>query len=93
MGNNSAYTYWETSVLAAYDTAEGKLTLEHLDRLSEVYRGTDIDAGGATGDLSFDGKNAEQIAVEIVAPDFVSSDEWDYWDEFSEIKFDRWGWR
>jgi len=98
MGNNTAYTTWEHTVITLYDS--GALTLELLDKISEEWRGTDIDSGGSRDIQARDGLYVFEIVVKLVNPDFVANDDdleaedyWDHGDEFSEIRHTRWGWR
>lgn len=50
MGNNSAFTHWEATVLATYN--KGVLDKELLSIFMEQYRDMDIDSGGMYGTLS-----------------------------------------
>lgn len=101
MGWNEAYTIVEEQIVNLYDL--GVLTLPVLDALCEPFRDTDIDSGGSRDLKSKDGKGMERIAVELIRPDFKpnvpdEAEDWDYsihWDwyeEFSEIRGERWGW-
>lgn len=63
MGNNYAYTIFEETIISIYDA--GALTKELLTALMEVHRGTDIDSGGSQDLIAKDGKNLEQIVIEI----------------------------
>lgn len=59
MGNNSAFTAFEATVIAAYN--KGVLDKELLSDFISVYDGTDIDTGGWVGTLSKDGLNIFEI--------------------------------
>lgn len=61
MGNNAAFTSFEATVIATYN--KGVLDKELLSKLMEQYRGTDIDRGGMTGDLSKDGLDIDGIIL------------------------------
>jgi hypothetical protein len=50
MGNNAAFTAFERTVVAVYNT--GALTKKLLRDLAEPYQGMDIDGGGMEGTLS-----------------------------------------
>ena len=64
MGWNTGYTIFESTVVGAYDL--GKLDKELLAVLMEPYRGTDIDSGGCSDLESKDGKDVEQIVIEVM---------------------------
>lgn len=64
MGWNTGYTIFESTVVGAYDL--GKLDKELLAVLMEPYRGTDIDSGGSSDLESKDGKDVEQIVIEVM---------------------------
>ncbi|MDQ5987072.1 MAG: hypothetical protein CSYNP_02809 [Syntrophus sp. SKADARSKE-3] len=61
MGNNSAFTAFETTVIATYN--KGILDKELLSSFMEQYRGTDIDKGGASWTVSNDGLNVVEIVI------------------------------
>jgi hypothetical protein len=61
MGDNSAYTHMEASVIAAYN---GGLRGEQLAPLLEPYRGSDIDPGGRCDLLTNDGKDIDEVLME-----------------------------
>lgn len=104
MGNNTAYSTFQHTVITIYD--HNKLDLELLDELAKEYAHTDIDSGGDTGLLSKDGKTLEEICIEIVEPGWIpvkNEDESVYYNpidwEFDErynmwqsITNDRWKW-
>jgi hypothetical protein len=50
MGNNAAFTAFERTVIAVYNT--GELDKKLLKELAEPYRDSDIDSGGMEGTLS-----------------------------------------
>ena len=96
MGNNFSYTIVEEIIVTMYDA--NTLTLQNLDIICNVFRGTDIDSGGSQDLETKDGKFFEQVAVELVKPDFKPdetdpNDPWGYGEEFGEISSNRWGWR
>jgi len=99
MGNNAAFTAFESIVM--HLAAQGKLTLAVLDTAAEAYRGTDIDSGGCQGRTTAAGQDIAEVCVRLVRPDFAPSavlppedeDGWGWWDEFGNIRRDRWGWR
>jgi hypothetical protein len=92
MGWNAGYTIFEATVVGAYDL--GKLDKELLTVLMEPYRDTDIDSGGKEGLLSKDGKEAEQIVIEIwglempKAPPGKYDDDSDAWDAHNDAVYD-----
>lgn len=101
MGNNAAFTAFEATVMLLYE--KGVLTLDILDELGEHYRDMDIDPGGCR-DIIVRGKGVAQVCMELIEPDFQPDlpdagakwdyhRHWDYWDEFSQIRRSRWGWR
>lgn len=63
MGNNAAFTAFEASVLAVYNS--GKLDKDLLDSLAEPYSGMDIDRGGQHGTLSKDGLDIDGIILKM----------------------------
>jgi hypothetical protein len=63
MGWNGGYTIFEATVVGAYDL--GKLDKALLSVLMEPYRDTDIDSGGREGLESKNGKNVEEICIEV----------------------------
>lgn len=99
MGNNSAFTAFEATVMTLYDAKA--LTLVILDSIAEQYRGTDIDSGGCMGLVSNDGKDIYQVCMELAMPNWAEEyppDPDDEYDEsfqiaWGEMKYDRWGWR
>lgn len=98
MGNNLAWTQMEEMVISLYDM--NVLTLDVLDAVCEVYRGTDIDAGGSRNLVGQDGKTLAEIIVGLVKPEFqvvlpsnADTWGWGWYDEFDEITHNRWGWR
>ena len=62
MGNNAAFTAFESTVIAVYN--HGVLTKELLSDLMEPYREIDIDHGGMEGTLSKDGLDVEEIVIQ-----------------------------
>ena len=60
MGDNSAYTHMEASVIAAYNAG---LRGEQLAPFLEPYRGTDIDAGGSHGLETYDGLDINAVIL------------------------------
>lgn len=61
MGDNSAYTYMEANVIAAYNAG---LRGEQLAPFMEPYRGSDIDSGGRCDLKTTDGKDIDEVIVE-----------------------------
>ncbi len=92
MGNNQAYSDWEQLIIRLTDA--GKMDLEVLDIISEVYRGLDVDHGGASYITTKDGLDADQVAIKLVDPEWVADpdDEDAESDKFYDIKTERWGW-
>lgn len=104
MGNNAAFTVFERAVIRAYN--QGRLTLEELDSLAELFRGTDIDTGGSEDLETKEGKSIIVVVVETVAPEWKPTKEdllpfeqekedWESYARFrkwSEITRTRWGW-
>jgi hypothetical protein len=71
MGNNSAYTAFEFSVIAAYD--HDKLDEPFLRALAEPYRGVDIDSGGSMDLRTKDGKDLEEALRHEAAIDAINA--------------------
>lgn len=96
MGNNSAFSDFETLVVNLYDA--GKLDLVVLDIVGEVAGSyPDIDAGGQTYETALDGLGVEAIVIKILDPDHkgFNSDEIEDGDEidyFQTLTKKRWGW-
>jgi len=63
MGNNRAYTEFEAITIGIYNL--GKLDNEVLTVIMEAYSYCDIDSGGSQDLESVDGKNVEQIVIEM----------------------------
>lgn len=63
MGNNAAFTAFESTTLATYN--KGVLDKELLSSFMEQYRGVDIDSGGMAGTLSNDGKDVIDIVLDL----------------------------
>lgn len=61
MGDNSAYTHMEASVIAAYNAG---LRGEQLAPFLEPYRGSDIDSGGRCDLKTADGKDIDEVLIE-----------------------------
>lgn len=61
MGNNSAYTNFESLTVGLYN--KGLLNKEILSSIMEQYRGTDIDSGGSMDLVSDDGLEVVEIVV------------------------------
>ena len=105
MGNNAAYSIFKHTIITIYN--HGALTLALLDALAKEYAGTDIDSGGDTGLLTKDGKTLEEVCIGIIDPAWVpvkNNENGAYYNEecwedeernnkWSEITYDRWGWR
>lgn len=95
MGSNHLWTMAEGQIVSAYDN--GLLTLDTLDVICNAYAGTDIDSGGSRDLETKDGKSMEQVAVELVNPEFLpdenDDDPWGWGEEFGEISRLRWDWR
>ncbi len=66
MGDNSAYTYMEANMIAAYDAG---LRGEQLAPFMEPYRGTDIDSGGRCGLVTQDGLDIDAVILSQFAPE------------------------
>lgn len=64
MGNNSAFTIMEHTVVGAYRL--GRLDKPLLEILLEPYRDSDIDSGGKEGLTGPDGLEVEEIIVKIM---------------------------
>lgn len=64
MGNNSAYTIFEATVIGAYDL--GKLDKPLLKVLMEPYRDCDIDSGGSEDLSSKDGLDVEEVVIKVM---------------------------
>lgn len=72
MGNNSAFTAFEHSVVSVY--RRGKLDKELLADLMEPYRDTDIDSGGKVGLFVNEGKRimeVEDIVIKVMTGTFI----------------------
>ena len=95
MGSNYLWTMAESQIVSIYDN--GLMTLDTLDAICNAYAGTDIDSGGSRDLETKDGKSMEQVAVELVNPDFAPNenkdDPWGWHEEFGEISRLRWDWR
>ena len=63
MGNNSAFTSFEASVIAVYN--HGVLDKELLAELAKPYADTDIDRGGMEGTLTKDGLDIDGVILKI----------------------------
>jgi len=63
MGDNAAFTFFEATVIAVYDT--GMLDQDLLSKFMEIHRGSDIDHGGMVGTLSKDGLDVEEIVLKV----------------------------
>ena len=63
MGWNTGFTIFEATVIGAYDL--GKLDKDLLAVLMEPYRGTDIDSGGKECLKTKDGKEVEEVVIEV----------------------------
>lgn len=61
MGNNSAFTTFEETVVGAYNL--GKLDKPLLEVLMQPYARVDIDSGGKRGLLGSDGLMVEEIVI------------------------------
>ena len=66
MGDNSAYSYMEANVIAAYDAG---LRGEQLAPFLELYRGTDIDSGGRCDLKTKDGLDIDAVLLSQFAPE------------------------
>lgn len=106
MGNNAAFATFEATVIQLANA--GTLTLAVLDALAAPYRGTDIDSGGCENRETMTGQGIAEVCVRLVKPDFVAppiptteewadpqvrDNYWGWWDEFANIRYERWGWR
>ena len=104
MGWNTGYRIFEQTVMGAYNL--GKLDKPLLEILMEPYRGTDIDSGGGSDMETVDGKNIQELVVEIITgeimvrpttnPEEDPQPWYDYQDElyekFSKISRGYFGW-
>jgi hypothetical protein len=63
MGNNEAFSVFEATVIAVYDT--GLLDQDLLSKFMEIHRGSDIDLGGGVGARSKDGLDVEEIVLKV----------------------------
>jgi hypothetical protein len=99
MGNNQAFSFFEQTVIGAYD-------LDRLDKpllavLMKPYRDVDIDSGGKMGLTTKDGKGIDQVVIETwgltfpkrTKPDNERDDEYDdeVYELFSKVT-DHFGW-
>ena len=66
MGDNSAYTYMEANMIAAYNAG---LRGEQLGPFMEPYRGTDIDSGGRCDLHTSDGHDIDAVILSQLAPE------------------------
>jgi hypothetical protein len=64
MGNNSAFTVFEATVVGIYDL--GKLDRKVLAVLMEPYRDSDADSGGKAGLTGKDGLEVEEIVIKVM---------------------------
>lgn len=103
MGNNEAYTIMEATVVGLYNLLQpkGEFTEAVLNVLCEPFRDSDIDHGGMEGLLTFDGLEADDVIVKVIAPDKFNrikkiKDSEEHGDEMSEawreIVRKRWHW-
>lgn len=108
MGNNSAFTEFETIVLAVYNKSitlpKPFLDAALLSEIGRAYEDSDIDMGGKTGERSADGLAIEEIVLKVMgvkAPVYpgASSDFEErreaYWEELHKKFFKitgKWGW-
>lgn len=97
MGWNQGWTIAEKQIVGLYDL--GVLTLPVLDVICNAVGNSDIDSGGSNDLTAQDGKMMEEICMALVMPDFPeldhTGDEWDedWFDAFSDMAAERWGWR
>lgn len=63
MGNNAAFTAFESTVLATH--SKGVLDKELLSSFMAQQRGVDIDSGGMVGTVASDGKNVIEIVLTV----------------------------
>ena len=68
MGNNSAYTAFESITINAYN--QGKIDRWLMSTIMNAWRNSDIDSGGSMGLLTCDGKNVEQVVIEVMGETF-----------------------
>lgn len=96
MGNNTAYTIFEHTIITLYN--KGVLDLDLLDTLAKKQANSDIDRGGSCSLKANDRKNLEEICLNLIYPEWkpksaIGSE--DYWDEWMD-KWDqlekRWNW-
>lgn len=103
MGNNTAYSTFQHTVITIYN--HGALDVSLLDELAQEYAGTDIDSGGDTGLTAHDGKTLEEICIQTIYPGwlpvknnnekvYANPEQWKWYEEYwkwQEI-CGRWGW-
>lgn len=98
MGWNTGWTIMEKTVVGSYNL--GKLDKALLGVLMEPYRGSDIDSGGSQNLRAQDGKDVQDIVIEVwgrtaevpTMPPAIrknqklSDQEEDAWEEYWEAK-------
>lgn len=64
MGNNDAFTMFESTVIVTYNA--GILTLELLDIFGNLHRDTDIDEGGSRDLVTSDGLSVNEVILKTI---------------------------
>jgi hypothetical protein len=95
-----AYCYFANTVIALQDI--GKLDLNTLDSIAEIYVEDSPDVSVDSETLTKDGRTVQQVCINVVVPDWKSSDtltlngshdvEDEIRDKFQAISDYRWGW-
>lgn len=93
MGDNSAFTIFEATVIGCYN--KGVLDKDLLETLAEPYRDTDIDSGGMVGTLAKDGLDIIDIVIKANGGEVISypSDipkDYRKWTPEQESRSDKW---
>lgn len=101
MKGRKAYAEFESRILDLYE--RGALTLNLLDRIAGQYSLVSMDSAGSRYLRAWDGKDLNQICIELIDPAFPvamrgsSDDHEEYWerelDKWEEIVHHRWNWR
>ena len=101
MRNKVAYSLFERIIIFLYD--EGMLTQHLLDTLANTCRGAYIDTVGGNYLKTKDGKDLQDICLEIADPTFIfveagsAADNDEYWEDIENrwraIIRNRWGWQ
>ena len=92
MGDNSAYTAFESITIGIYNN--GMLNATIMKVIMEAWRNSDIDSGGSMGLRTNDGKEVEQVACEAFGveipprPDLPG--EWRDWTPEQQAECEAW---